>query len=84
MSLYEAFDPYCSHDLNNKNLFQGTYYDFFFVCNAALAGWEKIHTEEFGDFCSSQRTILLTQWHVFGKREMCGDLLINRRDKLTQ
>jgi hypothetical protein len=71
MSLYEAFDPYCSHDLNNKNLFQGTYYDFLY--NVALAGWEKFHNGVFGDFCSSPRMILLTQWHVYGK-EKCAEI----------
>ena len=71
MSLYEAFDPYCSQDLNNKNLFEGTYYDF--LCNAALAGSEKFHNEEFGDFCSSLRMILLKQWHVYGK-EKCAEI----------
>jgi hypothetical protein len=36
---------------------------------------KKICNEEFGNFCSSLRVILLSQWHVYGKSEMRGDEL---------
>ena len=68
MSLHEAFDPYCTHDRNNKILFQGTLCDFLY--NAALAGWEKFHNGEFGDFCSSVRMSILTVTRRWEKRNV--------------